>query len=168
MHLPTQGSLGLEETYEGPLTQVFEGHKSWTGPLLTEYCTVLIPVPKLLQLGEEGKFSLASYRWKNVYGDEIFDGRNVYIPDNYGWFLQELPQGTAGWMDFISHRQVVTETRTIVELMGYFYASFEVIPAYLTDDATSEEMTEALSRGWIAQESTFVKIKLSCLRLVTF
>ena len=89
---------------EGPLQAVFSSHPNWQEPVLKEFCTVLVPMARLLQLAEEGIFSLSSYRWLNIDEGDCGD-RRVAIPSNYAWYLDVIGDKSFGWLDFVSHRQ---------------------------------------------------------------
>ena len=144
---------------EQSLLGLFEGHPNWQDPLLARFWCLQVPLAELLAAGTD--FCMSSYRW-----DQITDGRvtgrsaPIAIPGNYAWYLRELEaHSMAGWMDFVAHRQHDDEIASVLAMMGPMYAALPVLPSYLTPSYSSvADLEIALSRGWIFQESAFVRL----------
>ena len=150
---------GWQAYKEQPLLGLFEGHPNWQDPLLARFWCLQVPLAELLAAGAD--FCMSSYRWEQITQGPV-TGRSapIAIPGNYAWYLRELEaHSMAGWMDFVAHRQHDDEIASVLAMMGPMYAALPVLPSYLTPSYSSvADLEIALSRGWIFQESAFVRL----------
>ena len=148
---------------EQPLGDQFAGHCNWADKRLSGFWTARVPFETLIGLGH--LFCLSSYRWGGIKKDKCTDSREIALPSNYGWYLDEIGDAKAGWMDFITHGCREEEIGAAIALMGPFYALFPVIPQYMTSTgATKQAVDTAMSRGWIFQESASVVLDPEVVR----
>eukprot|EP00808_Paulinella_micropora_P009018 g9521.t1 len=156
-------SQGWESFAEESLSAMFEGHDNWKEPLLVALSTAVVPLSHLLSCAQ--RVLISSYRWQDCKSSRTAQGKQVLVPANYGWFLKELGDQYAGWIDFVSHRQEPSELPAVLQLMPYLYALFPVLPQYLIPAHNSlDAISVAFSRGWIYQESALVMLAPNALR----
>eukprot|EP00457_Paulinella_chromatophora_P001195 gb/GEZN01001197.1/.p1 GENE.gb/GEZN01001197.1/~~gb/GEZN01001197.1/.p1 ORF type:complete len:936 (-),score=155.71 gb/GEZN01001197.1/:402-3209(-) len=156
-------SQGWESFVEESLSAMFEGHENWKDPLLVGLSTAVVPLSHLLSCAQ--RVLISSYRWQDCKSSRTAQGRQVLLPANYGWFLKELGDEYAGWIDFVSHRQEPSELPAVLRLMPYLYALLPVLPQYLIPAHNSlDAISVAFSRGWIYQESALVILAPNALR----
>ena len=109
---------------------------------------------------QSARIRMASYRWEAVKG--VGEGDSEFaIPQNYGWFLDHIQANRQiGWLDFVANVGINVPIHETIAYMGQLYAQQIVVADWLLSLAKLEE---AMTRGWIYQESAFGTLDMDCL-----
>jgi hypothetical protein len=94
---------------------------------------------------------LASYRWEKPRASSR---GAAAIPSNYGWFLERVKNlEQIGWIDWVANVGCNVPVQETLDYMGQLYAEQSCTANWMFDP--DQYLAEALSRGWIYQETAF-------------
>ena len=134
----------------------WEGHSNRSA-MLADYLCVRLTKAQLMS--QRQRVRVASYRWQGVKREGKM---GLTAPNNYEWFLAFIDaEALVGWMDFMSNVIVGVETKLTLAYMGMLYAEVPTCAEWLREPS---KIPEAMSRGWIYQESTFGQLDPSLAR----
>ena len=134
----------------------WEGHSNRSS-MLADYLCVRLTKAQLMS--QRQRVRVASYRWQGVKREGKM---GLTAPNNYEWFLAFIDaEALVGWMDFMSNVIVGVETKLTLAYMGMLYAEVPTCAEWLREPS---KIPEAMSRGWIYQESTFGQLDPSLAR----
>ena len=134
----------------------WEGHSNRSS-MLADYLCVRLTKAQLMS--QRQRVRVASYRWQGVKREGKM---GLTAPNNYEWFLAFIDaEALVGWMDFMSNVIVGVETKLTLAYMGMLYAEVPTCAGWLREPS---KIPEAMSRGWIYQESTFGQLDPSLAR----